>query len=147
MDPTRARVSEEQCARDAYVIRLAEEYLTAAEAYFKLGKLDSAIYYINIVRTRAALPGSQAAMQVTQSQITLDYILDERAREFTGEQLRWFDLKRTGKLIDRVTSTNPDAKNNIQTYHLLRPIPQEQIDAVTNKDVFVQTLVTINNLR
>lgn len=138
MDPTRASVNEEQSARDAYVFRLAEEYLNAAEAYYKIGKLDSAAYYLNIVRTRAAIAGKQAAMQVSQAQINIDFILDERAREFAGEQLRWFDLKRTGKLLERVKSMNPNAKDNIQDYQLLRPIPQGQIDAVTNKDVFVQ---------
>lgn len=138
MDPTRASVNEEQSARDAYVFRLAEEYLNAAEAYYKIGKLDSAAYYLNIVRTRAAIAGKQAAMQVSQAQINIDFILDERAREFAGEQLRWFDLKRTGKLLERVKSMNPNAKDNIQEYQLLRPIPQGQIDAVTNKDVFVQ---------
>lgn len=40
-------------------------------------------------------------MLVRASDITLDFLLDERAREFVGEQLGWFDLKRTGKLIVR----------------------------------------------
>lgn len=31
-----------------------------------------------------------------------------------------------------------DAKDNIQEYHMLRPIPQNQLDAVTNKDEFTQ---------
>jgi hypothetical protein len=77
-------------------------------------------------------------MQVTPVQVTLDFILDERAREFAGEQMRWFDLKRTNKLVDRVKLLNPDAAPYVQSHHLVRPIPQSQIDAVSNKDVFKQ---------
>lgn len=138
IDPTRTSVNEAQSARDVFVIRLAEMYLIAAEAEMKIGKLDSAAYYINKIRTRAAIPGHEAAMQVTPSQITLDFILDERARELCGEQLRWFDLKRTNKLVDRVKSLNPDAAQYIQPYHTVRPIPQSQLDAVTNKSEFKQ---------
>ncbi|MBN9297955.1 MAG: RagB/SusD family nutrient uptake outer membrane protein [Filimonas sp.] len=140
LDPTRTSIAEVQSARDAFVIRLAEMYLVAAEAEMNIGKNDSAAYYINVIRTRAALPGHVADMQITPAQVNLDFILDERARELGGEQLRWFDLKRTGKLLDRVKTQNlnPDAAKNIQTFHTLRPIPQAQIDAVTNKDVFKQ---------
>jgi len=137
-DSTRASFNEAQSARDVFVIRLAEMYLVAAEAEFKMGNLDSAAYYINIVRTRAALPGHVADMQILPAQVTLDFILDERAREFAGEQLRWFDLKRTNKLVDRVKALNPDGAQFIQAYHMLRPIPQSQIDAVINKDEFKQ---------
>ena len=138
LDPTRASFNEAQSARDAFVIRFAELYLIAAEAQYKLGNLDSAAYYINIIRTRAAKPGQEAAMQITPSQVTLDFILDERAREFAGEQLRWFDLKRTGKLIDRVKALNPDVAPNVQEFDTLRPIPQAQLDAVTNRSEFTQ---------
>jgi starch-binding outer membrane protein, SusD/RagB family len=137
-DSTRTAVNEAQSARDVFVIRLAEMYLIAAEAEQKIGKLDSAAYYVNAIRTRAAIPGREAAMQVTGSQVTLDFILDERARELAGEQLRWFDLKRTNKLIDRVKSMNPDAAQFIKAYQVVRPIPQSQIDAVTNKSEFTQ---------
>lgn len=139
-DSTRTSVNEAQSARDVFVIRLAEMYLIAAEAELNIGKLDSAAYYLNIVRTRAAVPGRETAMQVTGSQVTLDFILDERARELAGEQLRWFDLKRTNKLIDRikVQGLNPDAAQYIKDYHTVRPIPQTQIDAVTNKSEFTQ---------
>ena len=137
-DSTRASFNEAQSARDAFVMRLAEMYMIAAESEFKIGKLDSAAYYLNIVRTRAALPGRVANMQVLPTQVTLDFILDERAREFAGEQLRWFDLKRTGKLVERVKAMNPDATSFIQPFHAVRPIPQTQIDAVTNKDEFKQ---------
>jgi hypothetical protein len=137
-DSTRASLAEAQSARDAYVIRLAEMYLIAAEAEVNIGKTDSAAYYVNIIRTRAALPGKVAQMQVTPAQINLDFILDERARELSGEQLRWFDLKRTGKLVDRIKTMNPDAAIYVQPFHTVRPIPQSQIDAVTNKSAFPQ---------
>jgi hypothetical protein len=138
MDPTRANSGEAQSARDAFVIRLAEVYLIAAEAELNLGHTDLAAGYINTIRTRAAKPGRTAEMQITPAQVTLDFILDERARELAGEQLRWFDLKRTGKLIQRVKAYSPDNAINIQDHHILRPIPQAQIDAVTNKDEFKQ---------
>ncbi|WP_426061786.1 RagB/SusD family nutrient uptake outer membrane protein [Hymenobacter sp. B1770] len=137
-DPTRATATVQESSRDVNLLRLGDIVLIAAEAQFRLNKLDSAAFYLNQVRTRAALPGRTAAMQITPSAVTLDFILDERARELAGEQMRWFDLKRTGKLLERVRLRNPDAKNNIQDYHLLRPIPQTDIDAVTNKGDFRQ---------
>lgn len=137
-DSTRLSVAEAQSARDVFVMRLAEMHLIAAEAELKIGKLDSAAFYLNIIRTRAALPGRVAQMQVTPAQITLDFILDERARELCGEQLRWFDLKRTGRLEARIQAMNPDAAAFVRPFHLVRPIPQSQLDAVTNKTVFRQ---------
>ena len=137
MDPTRTSANEAQSARDVFVIRFAEMYLIVAEAELNLGNPGGAVPYLNIVRTRAALPGKVAEMQVTAAQVTLDFILDERAREFAGEQIRWFDLKRTGKLIERVKAYNPNALS-IQDFNLIRPIPRAQVDAVTNKDEFKQ---------
>ncbi|HMH22277.1 MAG TPA: RagB/SusD family nutrient uptake outer membrane protein [Puia sp.] len=138
MDSTRASVAEAQSARDAFVMRLGEMYLIAAEAELNAGKLDSSAYYLNVLRTRAAIPGHTAAMQITPGQVTLDFILDERARELCGEQLRWMDLKRTGKLVSRIKALNPDAAPFVQPFHSVRPIPQSQIDAVSNKGVFTQ---------
>src|SRR3954470_18701121 len=103
-----------------------------------LGNRQAAFGSIHGLRPRAAKPGRVANMQITPAQVTLDFILDERARELCGEQLRWFDLKRTNKLVSRIQSMNPDAAAFVQPYHNLRPIPQTQIDAVTNKDVFKQ---------
>lgn len=138
MDPTRASLNEAQSARDVFVIRLAEVYLIAAEAQMKLGNAQAAADYVNVLRNRAAKPGKTAAMQVTASQMTLDFILDERARELAGEQIRWFDLKRTGKLLSRIRAYAPDNAINLQDHHVLRPIPQTQLDAVTNKAEFTQ---------
>lgn len=137
-DPTRPTLNEAQSARDAFVMRLAEMYLIAAEAELALGNTPKAAELLNVVRKRAAVPGKEADMTITTADVTLDFILDERAREFAGEQLRWFDLKRTGKLVERVRSFNPVAAEFIQDHHVLRPIPQLQLDAVTNKNEFTQ---------
>ena len=61
-------------------------------------------------------------------------IMDERAREFMGEGLRWYDLKRTGTLISRSKAFNPwiGALNHIKEHHYLRPIPLSEIDLATN---------------
>ncbi|WP_316751578.1 RagB/SusD family nutrient uptake outer membrane protein [Pedobacter gandavensis] len=136
-DPTRSSINEAQSARDVFVIRLAELYLIAAEASLQLQDPDNAAKYINVLRTRAAKAGKVAAMQVSAAQMTLDFILDERGREFAGEQIRWFDLKRTGKLLERVKAYNPNALN-IKDFNLARPIPRTQIDAVSNKGEFSQ---------
>ena len=137
-DPTRATATVTESSRDAFMLRLGDIVLIGAEAQVRLGKADSAAYYVNLVRTRAARPGRTDAMRVTASQMTLDFVLDERARELAGEQVRWLDLKRTGKLAERVRLYNPDARTSIQDFHTLRPIPQSDIDAVTNKAEFQQ---------
>jgi starch-binding outer membrane protein, SusD/RagB family len=138
IDPRRLTLAQEQGSRDFFVARLAETYLIAAEANFQAGNLTEAAEQINVVRRRAALPGKQTEMEITPDQVTLDFILDERTRELLGEMVRWFDLKRTGKLLERVQLHNPDAGPRIQPFHVLRPIPQDQLDRVTNKEEFTQ---------
>ena len=137
-DPSRAGKDVVVSKRDAFAIRLAEMYLIAAEASMKLNNNAAAATYVNVLRDRAALPGKMQDMKVAASDITLDFILDERAREFAGEQLRWFDLKRTGKLLERLSKYNPDAAINVKAFHQLRPIPRVEIDVLQNKAEFVQ---------
>jgi len=91
-----------------------------------------------VVRSRAALDGKEAQMQITAADVNLNFILDERARELVGELDRWYDLKRTGTLLERVKKYNLDAAPNIKEMHLVRPIPQTQIDRVTNPGDFLQ---------
>lgn len=137
-DTKRASINDPS-VRPVIVYRLAETYLLAAEAAFKLGDLAGAAEYINVVRKRAAYPtGDAAAIAITPDDVTLDYILDERARELAGEQTRWLDLVRTNKLIERVKLHNPDAGTNIQGKHILRPIPQSQIDRTITGDKYPQ---------
>ena len=47
------------------------------------------------------------AMTVTENDMNVDFILEERARELAGEWQRRLDLKRLGKLVERVTLYNP----------------------------------------
>jgi starch-binding outer membrane protein, SusD/RagB family len=137
-DPTRVTGWEKESKRDAFVLRISEMYLIVAEADMLLNKTDEAVSYINIVREKRAIAGKEEQMKITSADLNIDFILDERAREFAGEELRWFDLKRTGKLIERIKKYNPDAAPNIQEFHLLRPFPQSELDAITNKDEFKQ---------
>lgn len=132
--------------RPYILARLAETYLIAAEAAFfntSKGGSTEAARLINVVRTRAAygsetatntsLDAAVAAMQISASDVTIDFILDERSREFCGESMRFFDLVRTGRYVDRVNSYNPYAQGNAKDYHCLRPIPQTQIDLLTDE--------------
>ncbi len=117
--------------RDTYVFRLAETYLLGAEAHFKANNTDKALEYINTIRRRAATSDSdKSAMEISVDQLTIDFILEESARELAGETARWNDLKRTGKLIERAMAFNEDVQfhNTLREFHMLRPIPQNEVD-------------------
>ncbi len=72
----------------------------------------------------------------------LDFIFEERSRELCYEGQRWFDLARTGRLVNAVKSTQVTisttvAGANIKPTHYLFPIPQNEIDnnsAISNAD-------------
>ena len=116
-------------SRDAIVIRLAEMYLIKAECQLYTENGNAAMATINILRQERAKSGTDNTLSGTA---TLETVLEERAVELCGEQQRWFDLKRTKTLVDHVQAYNAQAASNVKTYHLLRPIPQAQMDAVTN---------------
>lgn len=133
MDNTRASTNEENSGKDGILMRLGETYLIAAEAAVGLNQQSEAATYVNVLRVRAA-PANQKsnpAILATAGQMTLDYIMDERARELIGEGFRWYDLVRPGAqyFVDRVKLYNPISAPNVQLRHALRPIPQSQIDA------------------
>lgn len=114
---------------DYPVIRLAEIYLTAAEAHLRgnVGNATDALAYINAVRERAGV-GAWG-----NSDLTLDNILSERARELYWENCRRTDLVRFG----RFTGSNYvwNWKNNIPTgaampdYMNVFPIPTSVINS------------------
>lgn len=115
--------------KDQYAMRLAETYLLRAEAYIQLGDRARAADDINRIRERAH------AKPVSPDAVDIDLLLDERARELYGETCRFYVLRRTGKLIERVRKYNNNPLNpglNIQDHHVLWPIPQMQIDLNIN---------------
>lgn len=139
---------------DQYIFRVAETYLLRAEAYFWNGNLEQAADDINVIRSRAE------ADLVAPSDITIDYIMDERARELYGETPRKTELVRVSYImanlnlngysldnlhvsnyyIDRINSVNTVYNKGvvyagqtlrIEPYHIYWPIPQSVIDANT----------------
>jgi hypothetical protein len=126
-DTKRSDRTEPRGSRDYVVWRLADIYLMRAEANLQMGKIAEATADVNAIRERAAFPGKKEAMRITESQMTFDFLIEERARELAGEQMRWLDLKRWGLLVDRVKKHNPQAQA-VAEKHYVRPIPQTQID-------------------
>lgn len=133
--PTNSQVG----ANDVITMRLPEMYFIVAECEIMKsgGNKEIAKARINDIRRRAAVPGKEAEMEVGVDKMTIDFILEERAREYCGEFMRWFDLKRTGKLVEYVKAHNPDIPL-IQPHHAWRPIPQMFLDSILNPDEFGQ---------
>ena len=136
------------------VAKFSEFYLIAAEAAVKLGKNDDAKKYVNVLRERAGkqtycvnkrapqtADHSAEMLAATPATITIDFILDERSREFWGEGYRWFDLVRTQKWAERAGVYHiagsgyedkdlEEFKRDIPAGYYIRPIPQGQLDGM-----------------
>lgn len=107
--------------KDEYLIRLAETYLLLAEAYVLNNQLQQAADAINVVRSRAK------ASPATAEQMNIDYILDERARELAGEEVRNVTLFRMGKMVERARKYGP-AGHKVLDHQNLYPIPYAEIE-------------------
>lgn len=139
------------------IAKFSELYLVAAEAAVKgaTTKPDmNARELVNVLRARAGkwtfsnaansemtTDHSADMVAATPATIDINYILDERSREFYGEGYRWFDLVRTQKWNEYADSYeicgNDKGDREIKTYnrtikpgHYLRPIPQGQLDGM-----------------
>lgn len=117
---------------DFPMFRLADAYLTYAEAVLRGGTggdMNTALNYVNLVRTRAY--GGSTAGNITQSQLTLPFILDERGREFLFEMTRRTDLIRFGEFTGSTYTWewkgNTEAGTSVPDYMNLMPIPQAQM--------------------
>jgi hypothetical protein len=96
---------------DVMMMRLAEVYLTRAEARAMQSNLPGALEDLNVIRLRAGLTPSVAATQGT----LLTAIRNERRLELAHEGQRFFDMRRY------------DATGLTQTFRNLFPIPQSEI--------------------
>ena len=136
------------------VAKFSELYLIGAEAAVKLNKNEDAKTLVNVLRARAgkqtfnqndnvavSVDKSAEMVAATPATITIDFILDERSREFWGEGYRWFDLVRTQKWAERAGTyriagsgyTDKDletVKRDIPAGYYIRPIPQGQLDGM-----------------
>ncbi|MDR1938833.1 MAG: RagB/SusD family nutrient uptake outer membrane protein [Tannerellaceae bacterium] len=139
------------------IAKFSELYLIAAEAAIKGATATggkSARELVNVLRARAGkwsfdhagnvpkeADHSAAMTAATPQTITIDYILEERSREFFGEGYRWYDLVRTQTWDTKAATfeicgtavgdhTPVVVTRDIQKYHYLRPIPQGQLDGM-----------------
>lgn len=120
---------------DFMVMRYAEILLIYAEALNEAGGGPSAEAYnaINKVRERArngniaALPDLEG---LTQDEFR-NAVLNERRHEFVNEGQRWYDLVRTGTLIESVKRAKGD-HSNPTVFNNLFPIPQRERDINKN---------------
>lgn len=117
---------------DIPVIRLAEVYLNAAEAAFKLGDKQTALKYLNVIVKRA-----NEKKSVSEGELTLERILKERAKELVGEGHRFYDLMRNGLKCERFYKGSagwhgaliPEAQSFDHTYfRTILPIPETETD-------------------
>lgn len=105
------------------ILRYSDVLLMYAEALNEVqGPVSAAYSSINQVRNRAntgdLTPG------LSQSDFR-DSVYAERRREFVQEAQRWFDLARTGQLVQAVSKVA--TKTNISAKNYLFPIPQSEI--------------------
>lgn len=129
--------------KDWPVMRYAETYLLRAEARLRQNNAAGAAADINMLRNRAfkdarTTSGNSTLGAVAAGQMTVDFILDERARELIAEENRRMTLVRTGKLKERMAlNTDQGPANKIisgfQDHNALLPIPLTEIQ-LNNKE-------------
>jgi hypothetical protein len=133
-DQTRADANTFPGHRDRTLYRFGEVYLLRAEANIRAGRASDAIADINVLRQRAAKAGADNTMSASElasfNASPINFLLDERERELAGEEGRWYTLARQGAdvFLSRIKSFNANAAPNVKATHIIRPIPQTQID-------------------
>jgi len=121
---------------DFPMFRLADAYLMYAEAHLRSGSGSDAqaLSYVNALRTRAHQGNTD--WNITADELTLDFIIDERARELYWEFHRRQDLRRFGLFTSGayVWAFKGNTFNGvaIPNYRALYPIPNLSITANPN---------------
>lgn len=126
IDRTNSPAATTQIGTDYAVIRLAEIYLSAAEAILNGGgDKAKALEYVNYIRERAGLDAWNAG------QLTAQSLQDERCRELYTEATRRSDLIRYGKWI---SGYNWNWKNRVKggsdfnANFTLYPLPSSTVE-------------------
>ncbi len=122
---------------DFPVFRYADALLMRAEASYRLGNTANAVADINLVRARAyGNTTGNTTGNITAAQLTDQFLLDERGREFYYEAQRRTDLVRFGKFTDGsyTWQWKGNTFNGISTANHLNifPIPGSEISANPN---------------
>jgi len=122
---------------NVFIMRAAEIYLIAAEANVMLGNGGAAAQYIQPLHNRAVRAGYSAP---AVGNVSEQDILDEYAREFVGEHMRWSVLKRhraSGLMKQAIQNNNKRAASNFrEDIHYWRPIPKLFLDQIRNAEEF-----------
>ncbi len=115
---------------DFPIFRYADVILMYAEALHENGNLTEALRYLNMVRRRAfgfsitaALPQQSDLSGLNAAAFRLA-MEKERRLEFAFESHRWFDLVRTGRLLEVMTAKGYP----IKPHHVLYPVPQRELE-------------------
>ncbi len=139
-DGTTPAGASQLVSADFPLFRLAEQYLIYAEAVLRGGQggdKNTAVSYINKLRERAY---GDASGNITASDLTLPFILDERSRELYLEGFRRTDLIRFGAFTSSkyVWPWKGGARNgkSVDEKYKLYPIPSS--DMVANPDNLTQ---------
>jgi starch-binding outer membrane protein, SusD/RagB family len=98
------------------VLRLAEQYLIRAEASAQQNDISGAVQDLNMIRTRAGLPGTTAA---DKASLLLAIEHERQVELFCEYGHRWLDLKRTNRADAVLGSEKPAWKST----DILYPIP------------------------
>ncbi|MBD0255738.1 MAG: RagB/SusD family nutrient uptake outer membrane protein [Cytophagales bacterium] len=121
---------------DFPMFRLADVYLMYAEAVLRGGTggtVGQALQYVNLVRERAF---NGTAGNITQGDLTLNFIIDERARELKWEAHRRTDLIRFGRFTggEYLWPWKGGVKEGraLEPYRVLFPIPTSDVTANPN---------------
>ncbi len=120
---------------DCIIYRLAETYLLSAEAAWRAGDTKTAVDRINVIRNRAC-EGHDGSMNISEADLTQDFLLDEYARELIGEWSRWTTLKRFRAFESRIAKCNPQITEFDKSKHYLRPIHSGELLLITNPEEY-----------
>ena len=121
---------------DFPIFRLSEMYLIYAEAVARGGTggdATTSLGYINTMRQRAY---GNATGNITATQLTTDFILDERCRELYWEGFRRTDLIRYNRFVESTYlwpwKGGVKSGTSVDAWRKLYPIPSADISSNTN---------------